>query len=161
MAEPFDVAPQDDRELTLGRMLDCAPAAAWRCWTEPALIVRWFTPPPWRTVSAEMDVRPGGASLIVMGAPDGTEHPNPGVYLALEPGRRLVFTDAFTEAWVPSAKPFMVGEITFEDAPGGRTRYTARARHWTAEDRAQHEAMGFHAGWGVATEQLEAVARTL
>lgn len=161
MAEPFDAATAGDRELAIGRLLDCAPAAAWRCWTEPDLIVRWFTPPPFRTVRAELDVRPGGANLIVMRGPDGAEFPNRGVYLAVEPGRRLVFTDAFVEAWVPSPKPFMTAEVTLEDAPGGRTRYTARARHWTAEDRAQHEAMGFHTGWGVAAEQLEAAARTL
>ena len=161
MADPFDVAPADDRELALGRVLDCAPAAAYRCWTEPELIVRWFTPPPFKTVRAEMDVRPGGSSVIVMQSPDGHEFPNRGVYLAVEPGRRLVFTDAFTAAWLPSPKPFMAAEITFEDAPSHRTRYTARARHWSAQDRAQHEAMGFHTGWGVAAEQLEAVARTL
>ena len=161
MPEPFEVAPADDRELALGRLLACTPAAAYRCWTEPELIVRWFTPPPFRTVRAEMDVRVGGASLVVMQGPDGAEIPNRGVYLALEPGRRLVFTDAFVEAWLPSPKPFMTAEVTFEDAPGGRTRYTARARHWSTEDRAQHEAMGFHAGWGVAAEQLEALARTL
>ncbi len=161
MAEPFDVAPADARELALGRVLDCTPAAAWRCWTEPDLLVRWFTPPPFQTVRAEIDARPGGASLIVMRGPDGQEFPNRGVHLAVEPGRRLVFTDAFTEAWVPSAQPFMTAEITFADAPGGRTRYTARARHWSVEDRARHEALGFHTGWGVAAGQLEAVARTL
>ncbi len=161
MAESFDVVPADDRELALGRILDCTPAAAYRCWTEPELIVRWFTPPPYETVRAELDVRAGGSSMVVMRSPDGHEFPNPGVYLAVEPGRRLVFTDAFTEAWIPSPKPFMTAEVAFEDAPGGRTRYTARARHWTAEDRAQHEAMGFHTGWGTAAEQLEALARTL
>lgn len=97
-----------------------------------------------------------------MQAPDGTEIPNRGVYLHVELGRRLVFTDAFAEAWAPSsAPPFMTADVTFEDAPGGRTRYLARARHWSVEDRARHEAMGFHAGWGAAAGQLEAVARTL
>ena len=43
----------------------------------------------------------------------------------------------------------------------GHTRYTARALHWNAEDKGQHEAMGFHDGWGVATDQLLALAQTL
>ncbi|HEX9184072.1 MAG TPA: SRPBCC domain-containing protein [Burkholderiales bacterium] len=38
-----------------------------------------------------------------------------------------------------------------------KTRYTARARHWTKEDREAHEKMGFHQGWGIAADQLEAL----
>jgi uncharacterized protein YndB with AHSA1/START domain len=123
-------------------------------------LVRWFTPAPWRTVRAEVDLRPGGSSLIVMQSPEGEEFPNRGVYLAVEPGRRLVFTDAFTEAWVPSERPFFVGEVSFADEAGG-TRYRAVARHWTVEAREEHEKMGFHEGWNAAADQLEALAKTL
>jgi uncharacterized protein YndB with AHSA1/START domain len=61
---------------------------------------------------------------------------------------------------VPAAKPFFTGILTFEDE-AGQTRYTARVRHWNAEDCAAHEQMGFHAGWGIATDQLAALAATL
>jgi uncharacterized protein YndB with AHSA1/START domain len=71
-----------------------------------------------------------------------------------------VFTDAYSGDWEPTPEPFFTGIVAFEDAPGG-TRYIARARHWRAEDRARHEAMGFHEGWGKAAHQLEALARTL
>lgn len=30
----------------------------------------------------------------------------------------------------------------------------ARARHWTAENRARHEQMGFHQGWGESVDRL-------
>lgn len=160
MSTPLDVAPESEHELVLARRLEASPEACFRCWTEPALITQWFTPPPWRTVEAQIDLRAGGASLIVMEGPDGTRVPNPGVYLEVVPNRRLVFTDAFAAGWVPSGKPFMAAVVTFEP-DGDGCRYVARARHWSAEDRAQHEAMGFHAGWGQAADQLEALARTL
>jgi uncharacterized protein YndB with AHSA1/START domain len=96
-----------------------------------------------------------------MRGPDGVEVPNPGVYLEVVPGERLVMTDAYTRAWEPSAKPFMTLILSFADADTGRTHYTARARHWSEADRLAHEQMGFHQGWGVATDQLEALARTL
>ena len=67
-----------------------------------------------------------------MQAPDGTLIPNRGVYLEVVMNERLVFTDAYTSAWVPAAKPFFTGILTFEDE-AGQTRYTARARHWNAE----------------------------
>jgi uncharacterized protein YndB with AHSA1/START domain len=117
-------------------------------------------PRPWTVASARLDVRPGGSNLVVMRSPDGTEFPNRGVYLEVVPNERLVFTDAYVEAWVPSEKPFMTGILSFEDL-GGRTRYTARVRHWTSADREAHEKMGFHEGWGKATDQLAELVAAL
>ena len=116
-------------------------------------MMQWFTPKPWQNVRAEIDVRAGDCSLIVMRGPDGTEFPNRGVYLEVVPNRKLVFTDAYTEAWKPSDKPFMTGILTFEDE-GGKTRYTARVVHWTVADRDAHEKTRFLEGWGKATDQL-------
>jgi uncharacterized protein YndB with AHSA1/START domain len=143
-------------ELVLTRLIDADPMDVYRCWTEPELMKQWFTPRPWTTPVIENDVRPGGSSFILMRGPEGEEHPNRGVYLEVDPGRKLVTTDAYTEAWVPSEKPFMTAILTFEPE-GGQTRYTAIARHWTAEDRQAHEQMGFHEGWGKATDQMEAL----
>lgn len=153
-------APTHDRELVLDRLLDAPRENVFRCWTEPELMKRWFTPAPWTTAHVEVDLRPGGSTLVVMADPNGDEHPNRGVYLEVVPNERLVFTDAFTSAWEPSEKPFFVCDLSFSDE-GGRTRYIARARHWTVEDRKTHEAMGFHEGWGRCADQLEALAKTL
>lgn len=150
-----------DRELVLERVLSAPRAKLFRCWTEPALIVQWFTPPPWKTVKAVVDVRPGGSSCITMQSPEGQEFPNPGVYLEVVPNEKLVFTDAYTRAWEPSEKPFFTGVLTFEDLGNGKTKYTARARHWTVADREAHEKMGFHEGWDIATTQLEALAQKI
>lgn len=147
--------------LTIDRILDAPRTAVWRCWTEPELMLKWFTPKPWKTVEVTQDFRPGGASLIIMESPEGERFPNPGQILEIEPGRRLVFSDAFTGDWKPSAAPFMVTEILMEDAPGGKTRYVAMARHWTAENMKKHEDMGFHPGWNAAADQLEELAKTL
>lgn len=91
----------------------------------------------------------------------GAAFPNPGVTLTVEKNRRLVFTDVFTRAWVPSPKAFMTVELTFEALSATRIRYTARVLHWSAEDKEAHENMGFYDGWGQCTSQLEAVAQSL
>ena len=109
-------------------------------------------PKPWTIAAVDVDVRPGGRSNITMRDPEGNDYPNAGVYLEVVPNEKLVFTDAFTE--------FFVGVLTFEDE-GGKTRYTARARHWKMEDKEAHEKMGFHEGWGQCADQLEELARTL
>lgn len=152
--------PKPAHELVLTRLINASRHQLFRCWTEPALITQWFTPAPWKTIAAEIDVRPGGASLITMQGPDGTLMPNAGQYLEVVADRRLAFTDAFVGDWVPSAKPFFACLLSFDDE-AGQTRYTVRAMHWTAEDCAAHEAMGFHTGWGIATDQLAALAATL
>lgn len=147
-------------QLSLSRLIAAPRRNVWRCWTEPDLIKQWFTPRPWTTPVVEMDVRPGGASHMIFRGPEGQEFPNDGVFLEVIPGERLVFTDAYRAGWVPSEKPFMTGVISMRDEGQG-TRYDAAVYHWREEDMKQHEQMGFHEGWGKATEQLEALAKTL
>ena len=147
-----------DRELKLTRLIDAPREAVWACWTDPEKLKQWFAPLPYTTPVAELDLRPGGSNLIVMQGPDGTQMPNRGTYLEVTPNARLVFTDAYTGDWSPrEGKPFMTVALTFEDE-GGKTRYTARVLHWTAEDRETHEKMGFHQGWAICAEQLAALA---
>jgi uncharacterized protein YndB with AHSA1/START domain len=153
MTTTAESAATTDRELVLTRLIDAPREKLFRAWTDPELLKQWFAPLPWTTPVAELDLRPGGANLVVMRGPDGNEFPNRGVYLEVVANERLVFTDAFTEAWQPSQKPFMTAILTFEDE-AGKTRYTARLRHWTIADREAHEKMGFHEGWARCTNQL-------
>jgi uncharacterized protein YndB with AHSA1/START domain len=149
----------EGRDLILTRMIDAPPEKVFRAWTEPELLKQWFAPLPWTASRVETEVRPGGSSLVVMRSPEGAEFPNRGVYLEVVKNQRLVFTDAYREAWEPSEKPFMTAIMTFEEVDG-KTKYTARARHWTEADREAHEKMGFHVGWAICAEQLaELVAR--
>ena len=155
-----EAAAIEERELVLTRLIDAPRRNVYRCWTESELLKKWFTPHPWKTPFAELDVRPGGSNYIVMGDPDGKEYPNRGVYLEVVENEKIVVTDAFVKAWEPSGKPFMVVTVTFEDEDG-KTRYTARVQHWSVEDRQQHERMGFHEGWGQCADQLAELAKEL
>jgi len=162
---PLDTAAapktEDDRDLVLERVIDVPREKLYQCWTTPELLVQWFCPKPWYVSDVRQDVRTGGNSYLVMNGPNGERMPQPGVYLEVIPNEKLVFTDAFTETWKPSEKPFMVGIVTFEDLGAGKTRYRAVARHWTAEAKARHEAMGFHQGWGQCADQLADLLKTL
>lgn len=153
-------APADSRDLVLTRLIDAPRAAVYRAWTDAEILKQWFAPLPYTTPFAQLDVRPGGANVITMRSPDGVDMPNAGVYLEVIPNEKLVFTDAFTKAWEPSQKPFMTVILTFEEE-GGKTRYTARVKHWTDADREMHEKMGFHQGWGICADQLAAIAQKI
>src|SRR5262245_5357366 len=95
-------APTSERELVLTRIIDAPREKLYRAWTEVNLLKQWFAPKPWSTPHAELDVRPGGANMVVMADPDGKEYPNPGIYLEVVPNEKLVLTDAYTNAWEPS-----------------------------------------------------------
>jgi uncharacterized protein YndB with AHSA1/START domain len=153
-------SPTSDRDLVLTRLINAPREKVYRAWTEPALLKQFFAPKPYTTPVVELDVRPGGTSHVIMRDPQGNDMPCPGVYLEVVPNERIVFTDAYTKAWEPSEKPFMTAILTFENE-NGKTRYTARARHWTVADREAHEKMGFHQGWGQVADQLEALVAKL
>jgi uncharacterized protein YndB with AHSA1/START domain len=149
-------------ELVLELILDAPKEKLYRGWTEPELMKQWFAPKPWTTPKVEVDVRPGGKSSIVMRSPEGQDFPNPGQYLEVIPNRKIVFSDAFTGDWVPKdGAPFFVAEVSFEDAGVGKTKYTAKARHWTEEAKAQHEQMGFIPGWTMCAKQLEELCQKI
>lgn len=149
-------------ELVLTRLINAPRDNLYRCWTEPELLKQWFAPKPYTTPVVNLDLRVGGANLIVMKSPDGQEIELPGTYLEIVPGRKVVMTDAYSGDWMPktSSKPFSTMIITFDDEDG-KTRYTARVRHWSAEDKTSHENMGFHQGWGICADQLAALAASL
>jgi uncharacterized protein YndB with AHSA1/START domain len=157
---PFTTDPATD--LVLERVVDVAPAAVWSAWTDPDQIVKWFTPAPWSTVAASIDLRPGGVFATTMRSPEGEEFPNAGCFLEVVEGRRLVFTSALG----PDYRPVAVAEGDFPFTAvvdiipeGDGTLYRATALHPDAAIRQQHEEMGFADGWGAALDQLVAMVK--
>lgn len=144
-----------DRDLGITRILDVPRALVWKAWTQPEHLVHWWCPRPWRTTVCRVDVRSGGEFHTRMEGPDGGVSDNPGSYLLVEEGKRLVFTNMLGPDFRPVNPGFLpfVAEITFEDHLGG-TRYTARAMHLDADGARQHAEMGFYDGWSTVVDQL-------
>lgn len=162
---PMTHQPDPTRDLVLERMVELPPETIWAAWTTPALLIQWFTPAPWTTIACEIDLRPGGIFRTVMRSPDGVEFPNTGCILEVVPGERFVWTGALAPGYRPltaevaGSFPFLfTAAITLERHGANGTRYTALAIHADAAGRAAHEAMGFHAGWSAALDQLIALS---
>ena len=162
------LSPDPDHDLLLERVVDLPREAIWRAWTTPELLVQWFTPAPWSTVSCEIELHPGGAFRTVMRSPEGTELPmNTGCVLEVVEHEKLAWTGALKPGFRPldprSAEaqdaPFLFSAvITLEPHPEG-TLYRALAIHSSAEGKQKHEAMGFLQGWGAALDQLVALMK--
>ena len=156
--------PNPDFDLVLERTVPVAPEKVWAAWTQPELMVQWFTPAPWKTVSCDVDLRPGGRFYITMESPEGEQFPNNhGCILQVIPNRLFCFTSVMDEDFRPIAPnngaddlPF-TATVAMEPAPNGGTHYTATVVHADAEGRQRHAEMGFHEGWGAALDQLVAL----
>ncbi|WP_394833362.1 SRPBCC family protein [Pendulispora rubella] len=152
-------------DLVLERMVDVPPELVWMAWTQPEHVKKWFTPAPWTTIECEIDLRPGGLFRTVMSSPEGEKHPNFGCYLDIVPNRRLVWTDALEAGFRPSRHTAHLGfrftAAILLEPHGAGTKYVAHVMHSDKEYRDKHETMGFFDGWGTATDQLMAHARTL
>jgi uncharacterized protein YndB with AHSA1/START domain len=160
MTDTHATAFDPELDLELRRETDVPPRLVWRAWTEPKLLMQWFTPAPWKTTACELDLRPGGKFHTVMEGPNGEKHDNNGCVLAVVPETFLLFTDALGPGFRPIEGGFMTASVTIEPTATG-TLYIARAYHKDVAGKQQHEQMGFHEGWGKAWEQLVALARTL
>ena len=143
-------------DLTLHRLIRAPRREVWRAWTEPSLLEQWWIPAPLLARVEVLDVSPGGGLVTAM-SEDGRDYvPHMDcVFLLVEEGRRLVYTNAVTSSWRP-ARPqpvAMSAEISLDDHPDG-TAYRIVVRHGDPADRARHEELGFLDGWGAVADAL-------
>lgn len=152
-------------DLVLERVVDVKPELVWRAWTTPEYLKKWFTPAPWKTVHAEIDLRPGGKFHTVMESPEGQQMPNTGCLLEVVPNRKLVWTGALLPDYRPADLaadvPFVFTAVIAMEPHGTGTKYTATVMHSNEGGKTKHDEMGFHHGWGAALDQLVALARTM
>lgn len=146
-------------DLVLERVVDVPADKIFQCWTHEEHLPHFFVPKPWTLASCKVDPRPGGAFESVMRSPDGQEFPNKGCFLVVET-HRIVFTSALEAGYRPAKEGFFTCELTLVPEGNG-TRYKAVAMHATEENKAKHEAMGFHKGWGIVLDQLVEYAKGL
>ena len=157
--------PNPELDLVFERVTTVAPELVWLAWTKPEHLKKWFTPAPWTTTDAEIDLRPGGLFRTVMRSPEGEEHPNVGCFVEIVPNRKIVWTDALEAGFRPTRAAAHLGfrftAAILLEPNGTGTKYTAHVMHSDQASRNKHEEMGFFDGWGAAYDQLVAYAKTL
>lgn len=149
-------------DLTIERVIRAPRADVWRAWTDPALLEQWWIPAPMHTRVETLDVKPGGAFVTSMSEDGSTFGPHvDGIFLVVEDGQRLVFTNAIDSAWRPTQPDpvSMTAEIIFDEHPDG-THYRAIVRHGDPAQRDLHETLGFFDGWTTVTAQLASLVES-
>jgi uncharacterized protein YndB with AHSA1/START domain len=79
-------------EVGVSRVIPASREEAFKAWTDPEQIKRWFGPGEFRTPEAEFDLRPGGSYRFVMEAPGGNPMPISGTYHEIDEPSLLVYT---------------------------------------------------------------------
>ena len=127
-----------DRQITLSRVMAASPAKVWTCWTDPALIPRWFGPDGYTCVTKEINLVQGGQWRFDMIGPDGTVYRNRHRITLYQPTSRIEF---LMDADDDTQEPMQV-EVVLQ-AEGAGTRVTQTITLPTVE--AKQGALGFGA----------------
>lgn len=134
--------------LTLERRFAASPAAVYAAWTRPELLAGWWGPRHTRVETAEVDARVGGRFRVVLVEEGGARHEVSGVYSEVEPGRKLVFSWAWSGA--PPERASRV-TVAFRAVPGGTELTLLHDRFADPDTAARHRR-----GWTESLEKLSA-----
>ena len=69
----------------------------WRAWSERDQLMQWFGPKGVSIAQATLDFRPGGLFHFCMRMPDGKAMWGKFVYREIEPPRRIVWVNSFSD----------------------------------------------------------------
>jgi uncharacterized protein YndB with AHSA1/START domain len=138
-----------DKVLRIERVIAATPERLFELWTEPEQLVKWWGPEGATTPKHAIDVRPGGRWRTTMRLANGSDHTVSGIYRAIEPPKRLVFT------WGWDDDAGMRGHetevtVTFEPTTGGTRMRLVQQAFVDKDSRDRHEQ-----GWGSSFVCLE------
>jgi uncharacterized protein YndB with AHSA1/START domain len=155
-------------EFVISRVFDAPRELVWKCFTDPAHMKAWWGPKGATVTHGMMDLRPGCVFHYRMETADGTEIWGKMVYREISPRDRIVFLNSFSDEaggtthhpMAPTWPLEMLSIFTFEDMPGGKTRFTVR---WSPHNASAEEIATFDAGhdsmrqgWGGTLDKLAA-----
>ena len=156
------------KDFVIPRVLNAPRELVWKCFTDPERMKQWWGPKGFIVLVSKMDLRVGGTYHYGMKTPDGKMMWGRMVYREITPPERLVFINSFSDEagglgrhpLAPTWPLQMLSTFTFDEEPGGKTKFTVR---WSPHDATEEERKTFDAGhasmtggWSGTMDQLEA-----
>jgi len=163
----MSLAETKSADFVISRVLDAPRELVWKCFTDPEHMKQWWGPKGAIVTVSKMDLRSGGTYHYRMETADGTEIWGKMVYREISPRDRIVFINSFSdEAGGTTRHPMaptwpleMLSIFTFEDQPGGKTKFTVS---WSPHNATDEERKTFDAGhdsmrqgWGGTLDKLK------
>jgi uncharacterized protein YndB with AHSA1/START domain len=155
-------------DFVISRTFNAPRDLVWKCFTDPERMKEWWGPKGFKVIASKMDLRPGGSYHYGLQSPNGQPMWGKFVYREIVPPEKLVLVNSFSdekggmtrhpgnENWPLQ----MLSTFTFEDLPGGKTKFTVR---WAPYNATEAEVKTFDSnrnsmtqGWSGTFEQLDA-----
>ena len=155
-------------DFVISRVFDAPRELVWKAFTEPESMKQWWGPKGFTVIASKMDLRPGGTYHYGMKAPNGSTMWGKFVFREIVAPERMVFVSSFSdEAGGTTRHPGhqswpleMVTVFTFEEQPGGKTKFTTRWSPLNATEEERKTFDGGHdsmrMGWTGTLDNLEA-----
>ena len=129
-------------------MFDAPRERVFRALTEPDQLVKWWGPTGMHVIDHDMDVRVGGSWRTTIEAESGDQYTMSGVYHALEPPERLIFTWGWERDGVRGHET----EVTIHLKDHGKgTELTLRQQIFEIEEAC----LSHGSGWSESLDCLE------
>ena len=140
--------------LEITRVVDAPRDVAFKIWTTPRHLARWWGPKDFTPIIEKLEFREGGAYRHTIHK-DDHHHGMSGVYREIVAPERIAFTFAWdNEAGQPGDETLIT--VTFEAVGKKQTRVTFRQEPFdTIESRDSHQE-----GWGECLDRMEAYLAT-
>lgn len=148
----------DSLTISLVADFDATAEQVWELWADPRKLERWWGPPSHPATVQQHDLSPGGEVTYFMTGPDGEKYHGWWRVTAVDPPRRLEFTDGFADQdGKPVADlPTSDAEMQLTERDGG-TRMELRSTYGSREQMQQVVDMGVMEGLQQAVGQMDAL----
>lgn len=139
--------------------LDASPERAWRLWSDPRELERWWGPPECPATFIEHDLTPGGRVTYFMTLPDGTRSHGWWTVQNVEPPRLLEFVDGFADddGKPVDGTPITSARVTLTPLGAAATRMLLESRFESPEAMDRLLTMGMEEGITAAVGQIDAI----
>ena len=154
-ANKTSVTLEGDCDMLMTRTFEAPRELVFKAYTEPERLMQWWGPREWPLAVCKVDLRPGGIWHYCMKGPGGEEAWARADYKEIDPPKRLVYADAFSDADANVIPPESLTTIEFEDLGGGRTRINSRTTFASAEQRTEVMGMGMVEGMTESLDRLD------
>ena len=109
---------QSQKSVIIQRTIAAAPEKVFAAWTNPDLLLQWWSPPGAKVTSVEMDLRVNGRYRIGIQQPNNAIYFVNGTYQIIQPPEKLVFTWRWEQPEMDIGESLVTIELSGEN---GRT----------------------------------------
>lgn len=150
---PKEKSKDEPIELHLSRTIAAPLAVAFKAWTDPKQLAKWWGPKGFTNPVCKVDARPEGTIQIDMTGPDGTVYPMRGIFHEVIKNVSISFSTYAFDDERKRAGLVNHNTVTFSEQDG-MTTITLAVKVVRASNAVAAAVAGMRQGWGESLDRL-------